>query len=585
MDNKPPAQKRTELPRFRYKLAALPPFPASQQVVGLINSRCANDIEVVSDWGAQHTGTVSALSGLDMAMPGGGGGRPYFSLWGGALTEAVLNGSVPQWRLDDMAVRIMAAHYRVSVGNFSSRPEINFSSWTNKTVGPLHPSANDSWAVVNKHVDVQGDHGKLIREIGAKSIVLLKNSRNTLPLSKPRSIAIIGEDAQDTPGGANSCKERGCNNGTLAMAWGSGTAEFPYLISPATALKLRAEKDGSAFANISSNWNRSAARAAALNSSVALVFANANAGENFITIGGNAGDRNNLTLWNGGEDLIRAVAAVNNNTIVVLHTVGPVIIEFARQHPNISAILWAGLPGQESGNSLVDVLYGEVNPQGRSPFTWGAREEDWDPIELLYKASNPRQPNQTLSEGVFIDYRHFQRANITPSYEFGFGMSYTSFHHSNLSIVTHNTTTYKGANGMTTPAQTYGRVDRGREANMAPKGFRKVLGYVYPWLENLRAPNSTGALIGPDAGRNSSAQPLHPAGGSLGGNEGLYDVVYTISAAIRNTGRVFGTEIPQLVRSLFLRSPLYPIVHSSSTFLLSISCLIFTSLSFRDMSS
>ena len=64
----------------------------------------------MSDWGAQHSTVNSALSGLDMAMPGDGGGKPYGAFWGGALTEAVLRGDVPEWRLDDMVMRIHAIH-------------------------------------------------------------------------------------------------------------------------------------------------------------------------------------------------------------------------------------------------------------------------------------------------------------------------------------------------------------------------------------------------------------------------------------------------------------------------------------------
>ena len=99
------------------------------------------------------------------------------------------------------------------------------------------------------------------------------------------------------------------------MAWGSATCEFPYLIAPATALRARAAADGTAYSEVKGNYDLGAARAAAAAADVALVFANADAGENFITIDGNAGDRNNLTLWKGGDALIEAVASVNPNTV------------------------------------------------------------------------------------------------------------------------------------------------------------------------------------------------------------------------------------------------------------------------------
>ena len=511
----------------------------------------------MSDWGAQHATLESALNGLDMTMPGDRFGRDsagYNSLWGGALTEAVLAGLVPQWRLDDMVVRIMAAFYKVHVGDKEERPEVNFHAWTTETEGPLYFASNKTWAIVNEHVDVAADHADLIREIGAKSIVVLKNE-GALPLKKPKSIAVIGEDAQDNPDGANSCADRACNNGTLAMGWGSGTTEFPYLVAPATALLLRAEADGTAFSNVESNWDLDAAIEAATDVDVALVFANANAGENYVFIEDNEGDRNNLTLWKGGDALIEAVASVNPNTVVVLHTVGPVLIEEYNQHPNITAILWAGLPGQESGNGLVDVLYGDVNPQGRSPFTWGKSAEDWG-VSLLYAAETPT-PSQDLNAGLFIDYRHFDKEDIEPSYEFGFGLSYTTFEYSDLQVeLVAETSSYEAAEGETEEAPTFGEIGS-REDAEAPEGFDAIPRYVYSWVKEGGKPPEDIEIA--ESSRSGEAQRVHPAGGAPGGNAGLYEVVYRVSATVENTGEVAGTEIVQLV-SLFLFLPSCPLV-------------------------
>ena len=71
----------------------------------------------------------------------------------------------------------------------------------------------------------------LIRTIGAASTVLLKNERSALPLKAPKSIAVIGSGAGANPDGPNACSDRSCNKGVLAMGWGSGTANFPYLIA------------------------------------------------------------------------------------------------------------------------------------------------------------------------------------------------------------------------------------------------------------------------------------------------------------------------------------------------------------------
>src|SRR4051812_2601751 len=127
--------------------------------------------------------------------------------WGTNLTAAVLNGTIPQWRLDDMVVRIMSAYYKV--GRDTHRVDVNFNSWNRSTFGYVHPQGPEGFEQINFHVNVQDDHARQIREMGAASTVLLKNTNNVLPLKKPKSVAVIGEGAHDNPGGPNACGDRG----------------------------------------------------------------------------------------------------------------------------------------------------------------------------------------------------------------------------------------------------------------------------------------------------------------------------------------------------------------------------------------
>lgn len=466
------------------------------------------------------------------------------TFWGSNLTAAVLNGTVPQWRLDDMVVRLMSAYFKV--GRDTARVPINFNSWNLNTTGYLHPEANLDFQQINWHVNVQDDHAKLIREIGGASTVLLKNTKGALPLNKPRSIAIIGEDAHDNPAGVNSCSDRNCDIGTLAMGWGSGTANFPYLIAPVTALKAQAAKDQTKVANVSDNYNLEAIAAAVKGAEVALVFANADSGEDYITVDTNQGDRNNLTLWGNGDALVTYVASLNPNTVLVIHTVGAVILEEHKNNPNITAILWAGLPGQESGNAITDVLYGDVNPQAKTVFTWGKSREDYG-TDVIYTATE--DPLQlTFSEGNFIDYRHFDKYNIAPTYEFGYGLSYTTYKYSNLRIQKLNPGPYQPTTGKTSAAPTFGKIDYNPAHAEFPPGFEAVPLYVYPYLDG---PIPTGEPQNwPTGARDGSPQPKLPAGGSAGGNRQLYDGLYTVTATVTNTGHVKGTEIAQLVSQI-----------------------------------
>ena len=152
-------------------------------------------------------------------------------------------------------------------------------------------------------------------------------------------------------------------------------------------------------------------KTARIQAEVAIVFVNSDSGEDYITVDGNEGDRKNLTLWANGENLISAVAARNPNTIVVAHSVGPSIVESWIDHPNVTAVLWAHLPGQESGNALVDVLYGDVNPSGRLPYTIAKSPADY-PAQLVTGGTGNDILKIDYTEGLMIDYRHFDAVSV-----------------------------------------------------------------------------------------------------------------------------------------------------------------------------
>ena len=172
---------------------------------------------VMSDWQAQRSGVSTALAGLDMTMPGDTLFNSGQSYWGANLTVAVLNGTVPQWRVDDMCVRIMAAWYYVGRGN-NSVP-INFDSWTLDTFGNEYFFAKEGYGLINEHVDVRDEHANLIRQIGSASTVLLNNTNKALPLTgREKFTAVFGDDAGDNPLGPNGCADRGCDNGTLGKS-------------------------------------------------------------------------------------------------------------------------------------------------------------------------------------------------------------------------------------------------------------------------------------------------------------------------------------------------------------------------------
>lgn len=189
----------------------------SQTLNKLLKSELGFQGFVMSDWSAQHSGVSSALAGLDMTMPGDESFSSGNSFWGSNLTIAVLNGTVPQWRLDDMCVRIVAAWYYVDRENNQVENAPTFSAWTLDTYGYQHASVDEGYTQVNYHVNVQGDHGAHIRNASSRANVLLKNT-GVLPLSgKEQLTGVFGEDAGDNTLGPNGCSDRGCGKSSKPL--------------------------------------------------------------------------------------------------------------------------------------------------------------------------------------------------------------------------------------------------------------------------------------------------------------------------------------------------------------------------------
>jgi beta-glucosidase len=200
-----------------------------------------------------------------------------------------------------------------------------------------------------------------------------------------------------------------------------------------------------------------------------------------------AEDRFTLDAEWSGNEVVESVASVCNNTIVVMHIPGLVNVPFAN-HPNVTAIITAHFPGQESGNSLVDVLYGKVNPSGKLPYTVALNDTDYNAPPTTAVQTNGTDDWQAwFDEKLEIDYRYFDAHDIPVLYEFGFGLSYTEFNASGI------------------------------EGSPVSESITSV----------------------------PEALPIAP-----GGNPALWETVYTVGVNVSNVGDVYGAAVPQLYVSL-----------------------------------
>jgi beta-glucosidase len=138
-------------------------------------------------------------------------------------------------------------------------------------------------------------------------------------------------------------------------------------------------------------------------------------------------DRHHMDLVGEQNELIKRVAAANPNTVVVLQTGGPVTMPWLDE---VAAVLQAWYPGQECGNSITDVLFGEVSPSGKLPQTFPLRLED-NPAFINYPGENGKV---RYGEGIFVGYRYYEKKKVKPLFPFGHGLSYTSFAYEDLRL-------------------------------------------------------------------------------------------------------------------------------------------------------
>jgi len=143
---------------------------------------------------------------------------------------------------------------------------------------------------------------------------------------------------------------------------------------------------------------------------------------------GEGNDRPSMDLPADQVDLIRAVAAVNPKTIVVLNNGAPVAMK--DWLASVPAVVEAWFPGQAGGTALAAILFGDVNPSGKLPDTLAASREDYSDVKN-YPGAN-HQVN--YAEGIYVGYRHFDQAGIEPLFPFGYGLSYTTFGYDHLKL-------------------------------------------------------------------------------------------------------------------------------------------------------
>jgi beta-glucosidase len=324
---------------------------------------------IISDFGAVHDGYGAANAGLDVEMP-------ITRYWGPHLKKMVLDGRVSKERIDDAVTRILRQKFRF--GLFEKQAKLDKS----KIASP--------------------EHASVACEAERKSIVLLKNEKAALPLERDQvsSIAVLGPFA-DTP-----------NIGDK----GSSVVRPPYVVTPLAGLREKVGKNVQLRYDPGEKIDVAEKLAGQTDAAVVVV------GCNWMDEG-EAHDRLNLNLSASQEQLVKAVAAANKRTIVVVEAGGAVVMESWKD--KVPAILMAWYPGMEGGNAIAEIILGLANPSGKLP--------------LLFPKSENQLPEfnsraKTSQYGYYHGYRWFDKQKLEPAFPFGFGLSYTKFQYSNLRL-------------------------------------------------------------------------------------------------------------------------------------------------------
>jgi len=405
---------------------------------------------VVSDWWATTDGVAAANAGLDVDMPGvplhewhaadstvfdvidslpeglpkdtlarlatepwlPEGANPNLfeeSVFGEGLREAVERGQVPETTIDRKIRRILGQMERFGVLD-DEQPD-----------GDLDAP----------------DHHALARHVAERGTVLLRNEGETLPLPEDSdSIAVIGPNADTAKigGGGSSevtpsssisplagIRERVADGTTVEFARGVARIEDSH------------DEEGGLL-----DLGVSASDAPGLNGGddeapeiAEAVAAARTADVAVVVVQDDATESEDRSLWLPGDqdELVARVADAAERTVVVCNTAGPIRMPWASA---VEAIVETWYPGQEDGRATASVLFGDVDPSGRLPVTFGRRIDDYP------AASEERYPGVGLeaeyAEGVFVGYRHFDAEDVDPEFPFGHGLSYTDFEYTDLIV-------------------------------------------------------------------------------------------------------------------------------------------------------
>lgn len=342
---------------------------------------------VISDWSAVHNTETAAKYGVDIEMSVTDNFNEYFLA--DPLIEKVKAGFIDEKFIDEKVERILRLMFKLNI-------------FAEKRVRGSYNTL---------------EHRQVALNIARESIVLLKNQDNLLPLKddKVKSLAVIGENAD----------KQHSNGG------GSAEIKALYEYTPLMGIKMRL--GGNTKVQYAKGYSKDESlKADLLKEAVELAK---NSDEVIIVVGLNhdfdveGKDREDLTLPYNQDELVKAVLEVKPNAIFVNISGSPIGME--QWINEAKAVVHSFYAGMEGGYAIAEVLFGDVNPSGKLPVTFPKELKD-SPAHCI--GDFPGVETVEYKESIFVGYRYFDSKAIEPRFEFGYGLSYTKFEYSDLTL-------------------------------------------------------------------------------------------------------------------------------------------------------
>lgn len=371
---------------------------------------------VVSDWGSiaemiAHGHAKDGTHATELAVNAGSDMDMESNLYVNELVTLVKQGKVDEQLITDAARRILRVKFEL--GLFDD---------------PYKYCNEEREQSVTGSQEIQD----AVLDMAKKSIVLLKNENNVLPLKKEgQKIAVIGALANDKTSPLGSWRI-GADDGTAVSVLEGLKAYSGNQITYAKGADLVYGQ--TVFAreldiNVSDKSGFAEAKQVAKQADVVIMVL----GEHGFQ-SGEGRSRADIDLPGVQQELLEEVYKVNKNIVLVLNNGRPLSINWADEH--IPAIVEAWHLGTQSGNAIAQVLYGDYNPSGKLPMTF---PRSVGQLPLYYNSKSTGRPNMPSPGEVF--WSHYTDVSNTPLYPFGYGLSYTTFNYTNLkvNVVSNNT--------------------------------------------------------------------------------------------------------------------------------------------------